>query len=126
VLTREKLDAFTKTHADLRRRRPKAEKEIEDALGKAEPPNMNVASPEKSKERIFLESLRQQVYEQYRPAFNEVTAILEQGNRRRKDLADVASPTRQTGFSTMCVWRTQSVMSPSKRYLYTVPTNAAS
>jgi len=124
VLTKEKFDTLTKTHADLRRRRPNAEKEIEDALGKAEPPNMNVASHEKSKERIFLESLRQQVHEQYRPAFNEVTAILEQGNHRRKDLADVGIANETNRFLNYVrlthaigdeSWQTAPLRSPDQR-----------
>jgi hypothetical protein len=58
-------------------------------VGKAEPLNINVASHEKSREGIFLEGLRQEVYEQYRPAFNEVTAILEEHRFRRPELADL-------------------------------------
>lgn len=89
VLTREKLDTFEKTCNELRRKTPDAEKEIEAALGQAQPHNINVASHEKSSERVFLETLRQEVYEQYRPAFSEVTAILEKHGFRRPDLADV-------------------------------------
>jgi len=89
VLTREKLDTFERTYNDLRRKSPNAEKEIEAALGQAQPRNINVASHEKSSERVFLEALRQEVYEQYRPAFSEVTAILEEHGFRRPDLADV-------------------------------------
>ena len=126
VLTKEKLDKFTKTHADLRRRRPNAEKEIEDALGKAEPPNVNVASHEKSKERIFLESLRQQVYEQYRPAFNEVTAILEEGGYRREDLADVGIANETNRFLNYIrrshvfgdeAWRNAPLRTPDARQI---------
>jgi hypothetical protein len=89
VLTREKLDTFEKTYNELRRKSPNAEKEIEAALGQVQPHNINVASHEKSSERVFLETLRQEVYEQYRPAFSEVTAILEEHGFRRPDLADV-------------------------------------
>lgn len=89
VLTTEVLVKFAKAHADAKRGRPDQDKEIEEAIGKAEPPNINVASHEKSKERIFLEGLRQLVYEQYRPAFNEVTSILDGHGFRRSDLADV-------------------------------------
>lgn len=89
VLTREKLDTFEKTYNELRRKSPNAEKEIEAALGQVQPHNINVASYEKSSERVFLETLRQEVYEQYRPAFSEVTAILEEHGFRRPDLADV-------------------------------------
>ena len=66
VLTREKLDRFTSVRNATRRQGPDPDREIEKAVGKAEPPNINVASHEKSRERIFLEALRQEVYEQYR------------------------------------------------------------
>jgi hypothetical protein len=89
VLTREKLDAFEKVHNELRRKTPDSEKEIEAALGQAQPHNISVASHEKSSERVFLETLRQEVYEQYRPAFSEVTAVLEEHGFRRADLAEV-------------------------------------
>ena len=89
VLTREKLDTFEKTYNDLRRKTPDPQKEIEAALGQAQPHNINVASHEKSSERVFLETLRQEVYEQYRPAFSEVTSILDAHGFRRPDLADV-------------------------------------
>jgi hypothetical protein len=89
VLTREKLETFAIVRNATRRQGPDPDREIEKAVGKAEPPNINVASHEKSRERIFLESLRQEVYEQYRPAFSEVTAILEQRDFRRPELADL-------------------------------------
>lgn len=89
VLTREKLDAFEKTYNELKRRTPDSEKEIEAALGQAQPRNINVKSHEKSSERVFLETLRQEVYEQYRPAFSEVTTILDGHGFRRPELANV-------------------------------------
>lgn len=89
VLTSEVLDRFRKARAEVKRKLPDPEREIEDAVGKAVPPNINVASLEKSKERIFLEDLRRQVFEQYRPAFEEVTSILEEHEFRRPDLADI-------------------------------------
>jgi hypothetical protein len=89
VLTREKLDTFENIYNELRRKTPDPEKEIEAALGQAQPHNINVASHEKSNERVFLETLRQEIYEQYRPAFNEVTALLKERRFRRPDLADI-------------------------------------
>ena len=90
VLTREKLDTFEKTYNELKRRTPDPEKEIEAALGQAQPHNINVKSHEKSSERVFLETLWQEVYEQYRPAFSEVTTILDEHGYRRPDLANVS------------------------------------
>lgn len=52
----------------------------------------------KTRERIFLEDLRQQVYEQYRPAFNEVTTILEEHDFRRPELAAIGSANETNRF----------------------------
>ena len=95
VLTKEKLDAFAETHANLPHPPVDPDIKIEEAVGKAEPPNISVTSRTRSKQRIFLEGLRRDVYEQYRPAFNEVTAILEASDLRRGDLAGL-SPAIET------------------------------
>lgn len=89
VLTQPKLVNFTSAHIALRKRMPNADREIEDAVGRAQPPNINVASTVKAKERVFLENLRREVYEQYRPAFLEVAAILEQDGLRRPELEQI-------------------------------------
>jgi len=89
VLTTEKLNAFTDAHKDGRSKGPDPDELIEKAVGRAEPANINVASTTVTRERIFLEELRQQVYEQYRSAFTEVTGILISNNFRRAELADI-------------------------------------
>lgn len=98
VLTTEKLDKFSSAHAAARRKAPDPDAEIEKSVGRAEPTNINVESHTKTRERIFLEDLRQQVYEQYRPAFNEVTAILEEHDFRRPELAAVGSANETNRF----------------------------
>ena len=98
VLTSEVLETFRKAHADVKRKMPDPDREIENAVGKAVPPNINVKSQEKLKERVFLEDLRRQVYEQYRPAFEEVTSILGEHDFRRPDLADVGLPNETNRF----------------------------
>ena len=75
VLTDEKLEAFAKVRRSSPRPSPDPDREIEKTVGKAEPPNVNVASRKQSREHVFLETLRRRV-QQYRPAFNEVMAIL--------------------------------------------------
>ena len=89
VVTEEKLDAFARTHKLMRQQTPDADAEIESAVTRSAPPNIDVQSRKKSKERIFLEGLRREVYEQYRPAFSEVTAILEEQEFRRNDLTEL-------------------------------------
>lgn len=95
VITKEKLDAFARTHKLMRQQTPDADAEIESAVGRSVPPNIDVRSRDESKERIFLEGLRREVYEQYRPAFNEVTTILEEEALRRDDLAGLG-PAHET------------------------------
>ncbi len=98
VLTTEKLETFLRAHAAAQRKGPDPDAEIEKAVGRAEPVNINVASRTKTRERIFLEDLRQQIHEQYRPAFNEVTAILKEHGFRRPELADVGSANETNQF----------------------------
>ena len=87
VLTPERLKEFTLTHAAIVRSGPDPDTLIENAVGKAEPVNINIMSATKTPERLFLEELRREVYEQYRPAFNEVKQLLEEHQFRRPELA---------------------------------------
>lgn len=98
VLTKEKLQAFSDAYASTRSSAPAPDTIIEKAVGRAEPVNVRVESHTKNRERIFLEDLRQQVYEQYRPAFNEVTAILEERGFRRPELEDVGTANETNRF----------------------------
>jgi phosphatidylserine/phosphatidylglycerophosphate/cardiolipin synthase-like enzyme len=97
VLTGETLKSFTAAYQRVKRTGPDPDTLIEDAVGKAEPSNISVGSNKKTSERIFLEQLRRQVYEQYRPSFNEVTAILEENQFRRTELEDVGRQMRRIG-----------------------------
>lgn len=71
--------------------------QIEQAIGKSEPPNIHVDCTKVSRERIFLEGLRRQVYEEYRPAFLEVSSLLASENFRRPDLAELGLPHETKG-----------------------------
>ena len=88
VLTNEKLKSFVTVHQSLKRSGPEPDELIENAVGRAEPVTINVATWTKSSGRIFLEDLRRQVYEQYRPAFNEVTSVLEANQFHRAGLVE--------------------------------------
>jgi hypothetical protein len=66
---------------------PDPDEQIEAAIGVAEPVNIRVGSERKTHERLFLDALQRQVYEQYLPAFNEVGALLEGEGLRRPELA---------------------------------------
>ena len=89
VLTMEKLNIFERTCRQVRPQVRQADAEVENAVGKSAPPNIDVDSHEKSKEYIFLEGLRREVYEQYRPAFGEVGEVLVAKGLRRDDLGDL-------------------------------------
>jgi hypothetical protein len=98
VLTAEKLKRFTEAHQRTRHSGPDADALIEAAVGRAEPLNINVESKKKSPERIFLEGLRREIEEQYRPAFNEVTKVLEENHFRRPELEDVGTANETNRF----------------------------
>ena len=89
VLTNEKLDTFERAKNSLAEEPSDLDATIEKELGRAEPPNIDVESRKISSERVFLEGLRQEVYEQYRPAFDEVSIVLNENDLRRDDLASL-------------------------------------
>lgn len=97
VLTETALAAF-KDACKLIPKGPDIDSVIEDAVGRAEPANISVSSRTTSRERLFLEGLRRQVYEQYRASFLEVSRLLEENDLRRPDLADVGLPNETNRF----------------------------
>lgn len=98
VLTAETLNAFAAQHAAASRDAYDATSAIEKAIGRAEPPNIRVGSEDKSRERLFLDRLQREIYEQYRPAFDEVRAVLEGHNLRRDDLSDLGAANETNRF----------------------------
>lgn len=85
VLTPDKLTKFKNAWNAVAQKLPSPDTIIEEAVGKAEPININVASHTKTREQIFLQDLRRQVYEEYRPAFMEVASVLDGSSLRRAD-----------------------------------------
>jgi hypothetical protein len=98
VLTAEALRKFTVAHAALKRSGPDPDIEIEKAVGKAEPRNVDVGSWTQTRQRLFLKELQSQVYEQYRPAFREVTKILQEHQFRRPELSNVGAENETNRF----------------------------
>lgn len=88
ILTPDKLLSFKLAWTAIDRKGPAPEAFIEQAVGRSEPVNINVASRRRSSEQIFHKELRKQVYEQYRPAFLEVSSVLDRQGHRRRDFAD--------------------------------------
>ena len=88
-LTPDKLALFDAKHRELKRPGLDPDALIAAVVGNAEPPNINVTSTKKTSPQIFLKQLQHLVYSQYRPAFNKVTDLLQEGSFRRPELADV-------------------------------------
>ena len=134
VLTDEKLAAFKQSWTAVRRRYGDPDAEIEAAVGKNQPANISVDSRIQSRDRIFLEELRRLVYEQYRPAFSEVEAILVQNGFRRPELAGagLANETnrflnwlRLTRVAGEEAWRDAPLRSPEQRRALVMEAGAA-
>ena len=86
VLTLEVIKSFAEVHGALLTSSDDLDARVEEAVGKVEPPNVDVESRSRPKRRLFLEGLRRDVYEQYRPAFAEVAEVLDGHALRRDDL----------------------------------------
>lgn len=97
-LTEEKLAAFSAAWRSTRSAAPSADEIIEGAIGRVEAANIDVGSRSKSRERIFHDELHRLVLEQYRPAFREVTGILEQGGFRRPELTSIGASNETNRF----------------------------
>jgi hypothetical protein len=84
VLTPDKLLNFERC-SEVFQQRFDPNLKVEDAIGRAEPSNISVGSKKKSAEYIFLETLRRRVYEQFRPAFDEVSETLSEKGLHRPE-----------------------------------------
>lgn len=98
VLTPQKLEDFERVHGSVRGGRPDYDPRLESIIGISEPTNIRVGSEKKSKERLFIEQLRREVYEEYKPAFDEVTNLLNTNNLRRNDLTGIGSAMETNRF----------------------------
>lgn len=88
---RQAIDALPKT--------PNLEEQIEKAVGMVQPPNVSVESQKKkSPGQIFETALRREVNEQYRPAFSEVTQLLEQNGLRRPAVTELSAANETNRF----------------------------
>lgn len=97
ILTDDKLEAFAEARVLVSHATPDPDRAIEKALGRAEPPNVRVASRKRPREQIFLETLRRRI-QRYRPAFKEVTSILQEHGFRREELAGLGAANETNRF----------------------------
>jgi HKD family nuclease len=98
VLTAEKLTAFRVALASVKSQGPDPDSIIERAVGRAEPVNIHIDSRKRTQERIFLQSLKRQVYEQYRPAFAEVAFLLREHRFYRPELEGIGEANQTNRF----------------------------
>jgi PLD-like domain len=89
VLNAAVFDTFATAWRANRPQRPGPDEAIENAIGRVEPSNISVTSRTKSTERLFIDTLQRQVYEEYLPAFTEVTTLLEERGFRRPELVSL-------------------------------------
>ena len=130
VLTDEKLQLFKQAHEAARKQAVDLDARIEAAVGRAEPANIHVASLARSRQRLFEETLRRQVYEEYRPAFAEVADLLERHRLRRADLASVGLANEANRFLNWVrltrvrgddVWQAAALRPRDERERYMLP-----
>ena len=91
VLTLENIDAFERIYNNIRRpgqNRLDPQREFENEFGQVQPPNIFLPSLVVSRERTFLETLKREVYEQYLPAFRDVTSVLKEHGFRHPELEE--------------------------------------
>lgn len=88
VLTAETLKKFAEMHKKFKRIGD-PDSLIEAAIGRVEPANISVASTKKNADRIFIDQLEREIYQQYRPAFLEIMSILQSHGFHRAELLDV-------------------------------------
>ena len=87
VLTQEILCKFEKSNQSFGTYFDPSTK-IEADIGKQEPPNIVVGSGKKTSEYLFLQALYRRVYEQFKPAFDEVTATISGHGLHRSEWSD--------------------------------------
>ena len=124
VLSSEKLSDFRLAWKGIERKGLDPDTLIERAVGKSEPTNINVASRKRTSEQVFLRDLRMQVYEQYRPAFLDVSSILDRNSFHRIDFASLEPAietnrflnwVRQTHAPGDESWQNAPLRSPDER-----------
>jgi hypothetical protein len=97
ALSQNILSSFQRAVAALPKA-PSEDEQIEKAVGRVEPRTVSVESHKKTPRRIFEMELRREVNHQYRPAFSEVTQLLEENALRRADLAELSAASETFHF----------------------------
>ncbi|MBR0673503.1 phospholipase D-like domain-containing protein [Neoroseomonas soli] len=98
AMSRGTLDVFEEAWRSARRIGPDPEAAITNAVGKVEPPSVNVERRKSFADQAAREALRRQIEEQYRPAFDEVARLLADGDLYRDDVMQIDAPFRVNRF----------------------------
>lgn len=98
VLTEEKLVKFTTACESMKPPLDVLQTRLEDAVGKSEPTNIVVGSGRRTSHGIFVQQLQRLLYEQYRPAFDEVMKLLETNQAHRPELRGIGSAAETNRF----------------------------
>jgi hypothetical protein len=124
VMTPAIQEAFARAWRTGQPRGPGPDELIEEAVGRAEPRSITVGSEARSKERLFLDGLQRQIYEQYRPAFSEVSNVLSENGFRRPELEVIGLANETNRFLNWVrlsyvigdeAWRAAPQLSPAQR-----------
>lgn len=74
------------------------DRDIADAVGRAEPTTINFKKAKDASHRLFLQSLRRKIHEQYGRAFDEVGRVLAEEQLEREQLTALARPFHTNRF----------------------------
>lgn len=71
---------------------------FEEGMTEVSPSNVDVSSTVKKPQLLFVQDMQRLIYDEYLPAFNEVTAFLETGGYLRSDLANLGMAVQGNSF----------------------------
>ncbi len=124
ILTPSALDDFETLWKANRKPIADAEAAFKAKLGRVEPVNIHVESGKVRTKKSFLNGLRKSVYEQYKPAFAEVTSVLSAEGLQRADMGDIGPYNETNRFLNWVrltyvhgdeAWKEALMLSPDQR-----------
>ncbi|MGG5819371.1 phospholipase D family protein [Falsiroseomonas sp. HW251] len=97
-LTPGTMGLFREAWLAARRKGPDPDSEIARAVTRHEPPSISVEAQSSKVTEVAAERLRRQIQEEYRPAFDEVNAVLSEEDLFRSDVSMLDPPFRVNRF----------------------------
>ncbi|WP_443749359.1 phospholipase D-like domain-containing protein [Asticcacaulis solisilvae] len=123
-LDEPQLERFKAVHAQFQQKTGLTPDEIiEEAVGKVRPRNFDVKSASKTKVQLFIDGLRKDVVEQYRPYFTRIGQVLEGSGYLRPEFERVGLANQTNRFLNWVRlahapgdnWKTAEILPPSAR-----------